>query len=392
LVGKIRSHPDITILEHHLAVDLIIKGEGGNRRCCGAYVLEPSTNEILAYAAGSTLLATGGCGQVYLHTTNPSIATGDGIAMAYRAGAEMRNMEFVQFHPTTLYQDKLDENERSFLISEAVRGEGGVLRDSRDRAFMADYHPAADLAPRDVVARAIDSELKASGGLFVSLDISAIGLDRFQSRFPNIYQGCGQRKVDISRGSIPVVPAAHYICGGVGTDLWGRTSIAGLYAAGETACTGVHGANRLASNSLLEALVFASRAARDAAGKKVAAPEVPPWDYVGSVPSREKVVVSQNRLAIRWLMWNYAGIVRSDKRLSWAKSRLQSVMDEIHDYYWKYRVSEELVELRNLAAVAGMVIDCAMGRRESRGLHYNQDHPERDDDNFGRDTTIRLAE
>jgi L-aspartate oxidase len=392
LVKKIRSHPNITILEHHLVIDLIIKEDDGVRLCCGAYVLESGNGEIVAYAAGSTLLATGGCGQVYLHTTNPPIATGDGIAMAYRAGAEMSNMEFVQFHPTTLYQDKLEENERSFLISEAVRGEGGVLRDSMARAFMSDYHPAADLAPRDVVARAIDSELKASGELFVNLDISAIGLDRFQNRFPNIYQGCRNRMVDLSNNTIPVVPAAHYICGGVGTDLWGRTSILNLYAAGETACTGVHGANRLASNSLLEALVFASRAARSALEQKAEIPAVPEWDYVGSVPSREKVVVSQNRLAIRWLMWNYAGIVRTDKRLAWAKSRLQAVMDEIQDYYWKYRVSEELVELRNIAAVARMIIDCAVGRKESRGLHYNQDHPDRDDDNFGKDTVIKLTE
>lgn len=388
LVHQIRSHPNITILEHHLAIDLIMSQNEGEEACCGAYVLEPETGRILEHAAGITLLAAGGCGQAYLHTTNPAIATGDGIAMAYRAGAAVANMEFMQFHPTTLYQDSLDENERSFLISEAVRGEGAVLRDLKGRAFMPEYHKLADLAPRDVVARAIDSELKASGDFHVNLDISSIGQEKFRNRFPNISRGCAQRGIDFSNNLIPVVPAAHYICGGVKTDLDGRTSIKGLYAAGETACTGVHGANRLASNSLLEALVFADRAATAAIREKPEAAAVPAWDYVGSVPSREKVVVRQNRLSIRWLLWNYAGIVRNDKRLSWARGRLQSIMDEIHDYYWKYQVSPDLVELRNIAAVAKMIIDCAIQRKESRGLHYNQDHPERDDVNYGKDTLI----
>jgi L-aspartate oxidase len=388
LVHQIRSHHNITILEHHLAIDLIIVKNQDEEACCGAYVLEPETGKILEYAAGVTLLAAGGCGQVYLHTTNPAIATGDGIAMAYRSGAAIANMEFMQFHPTTLYQDSLDENERSFLISEAVRGEGAVLRDLKGRAFMPEYNRSADLAPRDVVARAIDSELKASGDFHVNLDISSIGIERFRDRFPNISLGCDQRGINLSNNLIPVVPAAHYICGGVKTDLGGRTSIKGLYAAGETAFTGVHGANRLASNSLLEALVFADRAASAAIGEKSEVQTVPAWDYVGSVPSREKVVIRQNRLSIRWLLWNYAGIVRSDKRLLWARTRLQSIMDEIHDYYWKYQVSEDLVELRNIAAVAKMIIDCAILRKESRGLHYNQDHPDRDDVNYGKDTLI----
>jgi L-aspartate oxidase len=388
LVHQIRSHPHITILEHHLAINLIMSQSGGEDVCRGAYVLEPKTGNILEYAAGVTLLAAGGCGQAYLHTTNPAIATGDGLAMAYRAGAAAANLEFMQFHPTTLYQDSLDENERSFLISEAVRGEGAVLRDLKGRAFMPEYHQLADLAPRDVVARAIDSELKASGDFHVNLDISSIGLEKFHDRFPNISQGCAQRGIDLSQNLIPVVPAAHYMCGGVKTDLDGRTSINGLYAAGETACTGVHGANRLASNSLLEALVFADRAATAAIKEKPEAAAVPAWDYVGSVPSREKVVIRQNRLSIRWLLWNYAGIVRNDKRLWWAKNRLQSIMDEIHDYYWKYQVSPDLVELRNIAAVAKMIIDCAIQRKESRGLHYNQDHPERDDVNYGKETVI----
>ncbi|HTY08616.1 MAG TPA: FAD-binding protein, partial [Candidatus Edwardsbacteria bacterium] len=290
---------------------------------------------------------------------------------------------------TTLYLDHLDKTGRSFLISEAVRGEGGVLRTLAGRAFMPDYHRSADLAPRDVVARAIDSELKASGDSHVVLDIAKIGLDRFRQRFPNITAGCAERGIDLAALRIPVVPAAHYICGGVRTDLWGRTDVPGLYAAGETACTGVHGANRLASNSLLEALVFAARAAQAAGDERAAAAAVPAWDYVGSVPSHEKVVVSHNRHAIRQLMWNYVGIVRSDKRLARAAARLAVITDEISDYYWKYRVGEELAELRNLAAIAGLVIDCASQRRESRGLHYNEDHPQRDDVNWMRDTIVK---
>ncbi len=389
LVDRVRRHPRVSILEHHLAVDLVVAGSGPARRCRGVYVLDLATQEMEPYAAGAVLLASGGIGQAYLHTTNPPIATGDGIAMAWRAGATIANMEFVQFHPTTLYQDHADASGRSFLISEAVRGEGAVLRTLDGRAFMADYHRSADLAPRDVVARAIDAELKVSGESHVLLDISGIGLERFRDRFPAISRGCAERGVDLSRRSIPVVPAAHYICGGVRTDLDGRSDLPGLYAAGETACTGVHGANRLASNSLLEALVFSARAARAADGDGPGPTAVPPWDYVGSVPSRERVVVSHNRHAIRLLMWNYVGIVRSDQRLARAAARLATINDEIRDYYWRYRVGEELAELRNLSAMAGLVIECATQRKESRGLHYNQDHPERDDANWMQDTLIR---
>lgn len=253
---------------------------------------------------------------------------------------------------------------------------------------MPGYHPKADLAPRDVVARAIDSELKASGEMCVFLDISSIGPEKFQKRFPNIFQGCQQRAIDLGRGLIPVVPAAHYICGGVRTDLWGRSDIARLYSAGETACTGAHGANRLASNSLLEALVFAARAARASAEELRSADKIKPWDYVGSVQSRERVVVSHNLHAVRLLMWNYVGIVRSDTRLAMARNRLQAISGEIRDYYWKYRVTADLVELRNLVSLAGLVIDCADSRKESRGLHYTQDHPEKDDQHFQRDTLI----
>lgn len=388
LAAKVRAHRNVTILEHHLAVDLIVGTAAGERRCLGVYVLDLASGEMESYAAGAVLLASGGIGQAYLHTTNPPIATGDGVAMAWRAGATVANMEFVQFHPTTLYQDHADDSGRSFLISEAVRGEGAMLRTLDGRAFMADYHASAELAPRDVVARAIDAELKASGDSHVLLDISPLGLDRFRQRFPAISQGCAERGVDLTRLAIPVVPRAHYSCGGVRTDLMGHTDIAGLYAAGECACTGVHGANRLASNSLLEALVFAARAAT-AAGETAAAGPVPAWDYVGTVPSRERVVVSHNRLAIRQLMWNYVGIVRSDQRLARAAARLAAINDEIRDYYWRYRVGEELAELRNLSAVAGLVIECAAQRNESRGLHYNQDHPQRDDANWLKDTVIR---
>ena len=388
LVARTRGHSNITVLEHHLAIDLIVVKAAGKTECLGAYVLDIRSGQIEGYSAGITFLATGGGGQVYLHTTNPAIATGDGIAMAYRAGASVANLEFVQFHPTTLYQPSFEENERSFLISEAVRGEGGVLVNRQGKRFMPEYHQKADLAPRDVVARAIDSELKTSGDPCVYLDISAIGREKFRSRFPNIFEGCTQRLVDPGKGSIPVVPAAHYLCGGVKTDLWGRSDIARLYSAGETACTGVHGANRLASNSLLEALVFAARAAQ-AAGQEMAAPqEVAPWDYVGSVQSRERVVVSHNRYAVRLLMWNYVGIVRSDGRLQMAARRLQAINDEVKDYYWKYRVTPGLVELRNLISLAGLIIACAARRKESRGLHFNQDHPQTDDAGYRRDTMV----
>lgn len=389
MVGRVRGCGNIRILEHHLAVDLIVDRGGGKASCLGAYVLDQATGEMEAFAAGCVLLAAGGIGQAYLHTTNPPIATGDGVAMAYRAGATVANMEFVQFHPTALYQPLPDPSGRAFLISEAVRGEGGILRTRDGRAFMSSYHDLREMAPRDVVARAIDTELKASGEPCVNLDISPIGLERFRQRFPNISQGCGEREICLAGMSIPVVPAAHYSCGGVRTDLQARTDLPGLYAAGETACPGVHGANRLASNSLLEALVFARRAARAALdeGRPIGSP--PPWDYVGSVPSRERVVVSHNRQSIRRLMSDYVGVVRSDERLKGAGQRLGVIEQEIRDYYWRYRVTEELAELRNITTVARLVIECAAARKESRGLHFNQDHPERDDGEWRRDSLSR---
>lgn len=389
LVERARACRNIRMLEHHLAVDLIIDTSDGISRCLGAYVLDPQTQEIETVASARTLLATGGMGQAYLHTTNPPIATGDGIAMAYRAGATVANMEFVQFHPTALYQNQPDESGRCFLISEAVRGEGAVLRTRQGRAFMDAYDQRREMAPRDVVARAIDSELKSTGDPCVELDISPIGWERFQKRFPNITQGCRERGVELEKLRIPVVPAAHYICGGVRTDLFGRTDVQGLYAAGETACHGVHGANRLASNSLLEALVFARRAALEAMEEVQPIASTPKWDYVGSVPSRERVVVSHNRQSIRRLMSDYVGVVRSDERLARAGQRLGVIEQEIRDYYWRYRVDEELVELRNISTVARLVIECAAARRESRGLHYNQDHPTQDDAAWRRDSLIK---
>lgn len=389
MVERVWASRNINIMEHHLAVDLIVERNGGQARCLGAYVLNPASMEMMALAAGRTLLASGGMGQAYLHTTNPPIATGDGIAIAYRAGATIANMEFVQFHPTALYQSQPDQSGRCFLISEAVRGEGAVLRTLQGRAFMADYDDRREMAPRDVVARAIDSELKATGDPYVILDISPIGLVRFSERFPNITKGCRERGIDLEKMEIPVVPAAHYICGGVRTDLWGRTDISGLYAAGETACHGVHGANRLASNSLLEALVFARRAAIAASDEGPVIGEVAPWDYVGSVPSRERVVVSHNRQSIRQLMSDYVGVVRSDQRLVRAGQRLAVIEQEIRDYYWRYRVAEELAELRNISTVARLVIECAAARKESRGLHYNQDHPRADDKAWRCDSLIK---
>jgi L-aspartate oxidase len=399
LVARAWEDDNITILEDHVAVNLITFSSSvrsgilvtqHENICCGAYVLNNTTGEVETFHAAITLLATGGASKVYLYTSNPDIATGDGIAMAYRAGASVANLEFVQFHPTCLYHPQA----KNFLISEAVRGEGAVLLDAGGRRFMADYSPDRELACRDVVARAIDSELKKTGAESVFLDISHKDADFVRQRFPNIYARCLEFGIDITTDPIPVVPAAHYMCGGVATDLNGKTDVQRLYAVGETACTGLHGANRLASNSLLEALVYARNAYEDAirelpAIKRNMAITLAPWDETNTTDSDEAIVVSHNWDEIRRLMWNYVGIVRSDKRLQRAARRIKAIQDEINEYYWDFKVTSDLVELRNIATVAKLIIRSALMRKESRGLHCNIGYPHRDDKNFLTPTLLK---
>lgn len=375
LEARVRTHPNVRLFENHMAVDLVTEGAGDDRRCIGAYIYNNRRHRVDLFRAKATVLATGGASRVYLYTSNPDGSTGDGIAMAWRAGCRVGNMEFNQFHPTVLYHSQ----ERTFLISEALRGEGAKLKLPDGSTFMERFDPRAELAPRDVVARAIDHEMKRLGSQCVYLDISHQPADFIMSHFPTIYDRCLKLGFDITREPIPVVPAAHYTCGGVVTDLNGRTDLPGLYAIGETAHTGLHGANRMASNSLLECLVFGASAAEDITahlGELPPPPEAAPWDESRVTDSDEEVVVSHNWNELRHFMWDYVGIVRTDKRLQRALRRVELLATEIREYYSNFRVTKNLLELRNLVTVAELIVRSAMSRKESRGLHYTTDYPD----------------
>ena len=398
LVEACRKHPNITMLEYHYAIDLIMARRHGNmedNRCLGAYALDTVTQKVKTFRAYTTTLACGGAGKVYLYSSNPDIACGDGEAMGFRAGAKIANMEFIQFHPTILY----DYNVRSFLISEAVRGEGAVLKvkcpDGSYREFMHKYHRMESLAPRDVVARAIDNELKRIGQECVYLDIRHKSEEELKRRFPNIFAKCLEVGINMAKDLIPVVPAEHYVCGGVLTDVNGYTGIPGLYAAGECACTGLHGANRLASNSLLEALVVAELSAKHIENVLPKLKEtamdfmVPPWSCGNATNSDELVVITHNWEEIRRFMWDYVGIFRTTKRLERAKARIKLIRKEIEKYYWDFHVTPDLLDLRNIATTAELIIDCSLARKESRGLHYNADYPVLESEMNGVDTIVQ---
>ncbi|TMQ60370.1 MAG: L-aspartate oxidase [Candidatus Eisenbacteria bacterium] len=396
LLRLAERHPKISILENQIMVDLILESKhlagrkipAARDRVWGAYVLHRATGKIRACAARATVLATGGAGKAYLYTTNPDIATGDGLAAAFRAGAPVANLEFIQFHPTCLFHPEA----KSFLISEAVRGEGARLLTTDGKPFMHRYHRLRDLAPRDIVARAIDAEMKRRGDKFVLLDMARLGKRLLEKRFPHITSRVRGFGYDLFHEPIPVVPAAHYICGGVVTDLDGRTAIPALYACGEVACTGVHGANRLASNSLLEALVFARRAGRAVLAqlldeKRAGLPRLPAWRMNGAIAPKEQVIFDHNWDALRRVLWDYMGIVRSDERLRRAAAMVDVLRDQIERDYWRYRLDSDLVELRNIGLVADLMVACALRRKESRGLHYNVDH-HRPLDRFRSDTML----
>ncbi|MDB6173016.1 MAG: nadB [Chthoniobacteraceae bacterium] len=393
LLRAVGVNPEIVMLENHIAIDLITLRKLGHvsaDRCLGVYVLDEASGNVLTLRSDRIVLASGGCGKVYLYTTNPAVATGDGLAMAWRAGARIANMEFIQFHPTCLYHPDAG----SFLVSEAVRGEGARLIDAKGLQFMAKYDPRLELAPRDIVARAIDAEMKRTGAKCVYLDISHKPAEFVRSRFPNIYETCLKYGIDITRDPIPVVPAAHYQCGGVLTDANGSSSLAGLSAIGEVACTGLHGANRLASNSLLEAVVLAHRCCEILAAQSVPSEsawpvELPEWVSSEMHDVDELVVIYHNWDEIRRLMWDYVGIVRTTKRLQRAATRLRNLQSEIQEFYWNFKITTDLLELRNLATVAGLIVDCALLRKESRGLHFTLDYPGTNE-RFRRNTIVQL--
>ena len=397
LLAQVYKHSQIEVLDHHVAIDLITEGKILKRwrkpgRCLGAYVLNTHTGKVQTLAAELTVLATGGAGKVYLYTSNPDTATGDGIAIAYRAGARVANLEFIQFHPTCLYHPSA----RTFLISEALRGEGAVLKTIGGEEFMGRHHALGSLAPRDIVARAIDIEMKRNGDKHVVLDCGAISAAEMKEKFPHIYETCLGFGIDITREPIPVVPAAHYTCGGVLVDPDAKTNVEGLYAIGEVACTGLHGANRLASNSLLEAVVFADRAVHQGledlkrlqSAEAILSHKLPDWDVGRAVAIEEHIDIAANWLELRHLMWNYVGIVRSNQRLERARRRIELLKAEVNTYYWNFLLTKDLIELRNLLTVADLIVQCATLRKESRGLHYTVDYPDLDDNFFKRDTII----
>ncbi|BCX48923.1 L-aspartate oxidase [Haloferula helveola] len=398
LVEKARNTPNLTLLEDHFAIDLITTAKLGvvtEDRVLGAYALERESGDVKVFRSDRVILATGGCGKVYLYTTNPDSATGDGVAMAWRAGATIANMEFIQFHPTCFYNPAATGPEaRSFLVSEAVRGEGAVLVNAKGEDFVKEADPRGSLAPRDIVARAIDREIKKTGAPCVFLDATHKPPGFFHEHFPFIHEKLLSFGLDAEKEPIPVVPAAHYQCGGVVTDVAGKSTIRGLYAIGEAACTGLHGANRLASNSLLEGNVMARRALDqilhhyDPGKHALDAPDIPDWSHGDTAPPDELVVIYHNWDELRRLMWDYVSIVRTDNRLRRAATRLRNLKKEVRDFYWGHRVNADILELRNLVAVASLVVDCAIRRRESRGLHYTLDYPGIDE-RFQKDTILR---